>query len=369
MSIFQEISARIKDEGFIPIDEFMQIAMTGANLSYYRSKQPLGAEGDFITAPEISQIFGEMLAIWCIDAWEKLGKPSKCNLLEYGSGRGNLIRDLLRTAQKTQEFYDALDIWIIDINPKLIEIQQEILTQFVDKKIKWIGKIEEVEAFPTIILANEFFDALPIKQYEKQDVGWKEKILVISEDKKSLKFASRNIDLAQDRALSIEYFNAPTGAIYEKSAESLSIIEQISEHIGQNKGAALIIDYGYDIDPEYRTETQYNSTLQAVKNHKYIDVFDEVGEADISAHVDFFALKKAASSQYVFGAISQSQLLRSCGIDIRLQALMKHNPDLSHILQNQYDRLMDKDKMGELFKAIAIFSEENPPLGFIRHIF
>jgi SAM-dependent MidA family methyltransferase len=364
MSIDQEINTRIKNQGIIAIDEFMQIAMTGLNSSYYQSKQPLGEAGDFITAPETSQLFGEMLGIWCIDSWQKLGKPSKLNILEYGAGRGIMIRDLLRIAKMDKEFYDALDIWIIDINPRLIEIQKENLTQFGDKKIQWISKIEEVSKYPTIILANEFFDALPIKQYEKQNGIWKEKILVVSEEKNPLEFALTNIDPALDSELSIEHPNALDGAICEKSHESVKIMEEISSHILANKGAALIIDYGYDIDPKSRVKNQYNSTLQAMKNHKYTDILSSLGKADLSAHVDFWALKNSISNLQIFGTTTQRELLKNCGIDIRLSSLIKSNPDLSLLLQAQYNRLMDKDKMGELFKAMAISSEKKAPIGF-----
>jgi NADH dehydrogenase [ubiquinone] 1 alpha subcomplex assembly factor 7 len=364
MSVNQEINTKIKNQGFITIDEFMQIAMSGLGSSYYQSKQPLGESGDFITAPEISQIFGEMVAIWCIDIWQKLGKPSKFNLLEYGAGRGVLMRDLLRMAKTDNEFYNALDIWIIDINPRLIEIQKTILSKFEDKKIQWIDKIQEVSKYPTIILANEFFDALPIKQYEKQNGSWKERILRMNEEKKSLEFAFRNIESISDRTLSIEHPNALEGSIYEESPQSVKIMEEISHHIETNKGAALIIDYGYDIELKSRTKNQYNSTLQALKNHKYTDILASPGKADLSAHVDFSALKKIASGLHVFGAISQRELLKNCGIDIRLNSLVKSNPKLASLLQAQYNRLMDVDKMGELFKAIAVFSEKDVPLGF-----
>ncbi len=364
MSVRQEIREIIEEKSSIPIDEFMQIAMSKLGSSYYRSKQPLGANGDFITAPEISQLFGEMLGIWCIDSWYKLGKPSKCNLLEYGAGRGILMRDLLRIAKTDKAFYDALDIWIIDINPILVETQKTILKQFDDKKIKWIKAIHEVSKHPTIILANEFFDALPIKQYEKQNGIWKEKILVFREEKKPLEFALTNVDFELNNILSSEHPNALEGAILEKSPESIKIIEEIHAHIVLNKGAALIIDYGYDIEPNHRTKNQYNSTLQALKNHKYTNILTSLGEADLSAHVDFYALKKASSGLYVFGTISQRKLLENCGINIRLNSLKKSNPDLSSLLQAQYKRLMDVDKMGALFKAIAICSEEEAPIGF-----
>ena len=349
----------IQRKGFLPLDDVIESAMSRYSKSYYRTYQPLGPDGDFTTSPEVSQMFGEMIGVWCVDVWNQLGKPSKCNIVEYGAGLGTLMRDVLRTVAKTKEF----DVWIIDINPVLKEKQRGIL----DGNIKWVKGIHEVSQEPTIIIANEFFDALPIKQYVKQKAEWKENVVVVDPGSGNLAFDTRGIKKILEQQLLFEHKNAGDGAVLEESPESIKIIKAISEHIEINKGAALIIDYGYDIVSKFRKNYQYTQTLQAVKKHRYVPILSEIGAADLSSHVDFWALKNACSLNKVqtYGSISQRRLLMKCGIDIRFKALVHKNPDMFDILHNQYNRLVGIDQMGELFKAIAITSSDKiVPLGF-----
>ena len=184
MSIESKIRELIQHKGFLALDEIIEIAMSRYSKSYYRTYQPLGADGDFITSPEVSQMFGEMMGVWCIDIWNQLDKPAKCNIVEYGSGLGTLMRDILRTAQKNKQFYESINIWIIDINPILKKKQHEILQKF-GINIYWVNSIDDVSKDPTIIIANEFFDALPVKQYVKQKAEWKENVRRISRINKS----------------------------------------------------------------------------------------------------------------------------------------------------------------------------------------
>ncbi len=273
------------------------------------------------------------------------------------------MRDILRTVAKNKEFYDSISVWIIDINPVLIEKQREILGD----NISWVRGIHEVSQEPTIVIANEFFDALPIKQYVKQKSEWKENVVVVDPGGGNLAFDVRGIKKILEQQLLFEHKNAGDGAVLEESPESIKIIKAISEHLEVNKGAALIIDYGYDIASKFRKNYQYTQTLQAVKKHKYVPILSEIGEVDLSSHVDFWALKNACSLNKVqtYGSISQRNLLIGCGIDIRFKALVHKNPDMFDILHNQYNRLVGIDQMGELFKAIAITSSDKiVPLGF-----
>ncbi len=367
MSIASQIRNLVETKGFIGLEELMQTAMTGKVTSYYRMRQPIGEEADFITSPEVSQMFGEMIGIWCIDLWTKLGSPKEFNLVEYGAGLGSLMRDVLRMAKREPKFYEAVRVAIIDISPKLKAAQRKVLKE-LGVNVKWVRSIADVPNLPTIVLANEFFDALPIRQYLKQKTEWMERVLTIDPDSGMLRFDLRGIKKMLSDQLMIEHKNAHDGSVVEESAESIRIIKEISRHIKVSSGGALIIDYGYDIPPRGgRTRYQYTQTLQAVKAHKYIPILDSLGEADMSAHVDFWSLKEAAKQlgARTFGAILQSQLLSSCGIEIRLKQLIAHNPELSQTLKNQYHMLMSRDQMGELFKAIAIFSgNDGLPLGF-----
>ena len=356
----------VEKNGFMTLDEAIEIAMSRYSKSYYRTYQPIGEEADFITAPEVSQMFGEMVGIWCVDVWNQLAKPSKCNIVEFGAGLGTLMRDVLRTIEKSKQFFDAVTIWIVDINPRLKAKQHEILKNF-DCNINWVNSINDVSKDPTIVIANEFFDALPIKQYVKQKTEWKENVITLDPDSGKLAFDMRATRKILEQQLAFEHKLAGDGAIIEESPISIKIIKEIAAHIEANRGGALIIDYGYDINPKFRKKGQYSQTLQAVKNHKYTPILSGLGESDLSSHVDFWALKNACVLNKVatYGAVSQKELLTKCGIDVRLKSLVKNNPDMFEMLIRQYNRLTGIDQMGKLFKAIAITSSDKiVPLGF-----
>lgn len=347
MTIMQIPENKIKSIAVI-----MKGAMSASPNSYYKKQQPLGEEGDFITSPEISQMFGEMIGIWALHAFGKLGKPLAFNLVELGPGRGLLMRDLLNGTLKQTEFHQALKIHLLDINPILIAEQKK---QLADYAVNWIDKIEDLPPLPTIFIANEFFDALPIRQYSKKNAKWHE-IHVMLKEHNVAEIIYADISEEKQRQLNDDHPNAQEDAIFEESPESLGIMQSIAEHIKKYRGAALIIDYGYDIEPSKRNKDQYNSTLQAVKDHKFHPVFEDLGRADLSAHVDFNALKNIALKQQlkITGAVSQRILLQTLGIDLRLKSLLVANPELKEILEKQHHRLTAKDTMGELFKAIII---------------
>ncbi len=355
MSIESIIRQIISTKGYITVDDMISISMSDHPSSYYRSKQPIGSHSDFITSPEISQLFGEMIGIWAINAWEKLDRPTNINLVEFGPGRGILMRDLLRATSKITEFHKALNIHLCEINPLLIDEQKKNLTDYTklySLEISYISKISDIKNnFPSIIIANEFFDALPIKQYIKKDDLWNEIVISLDEsgnfiwnDIKSCKSFERHINTSNNSILEI------------LSESGLEIINSISKYIKANKGQALIIDYGYDIDPTIRTKDQYKSTLQAIKNHKFHNLFEDLGKADISSHVDFESLKNIFITDQMLNTyiITQKTLLKSLGIEIRLNDLIKKNPSLKKILLHQYHRLTEDNQMGYLFKALVV---------------
>lgn len=363
MEIKKIIESEIKNKGYISIDNFMRIAMSDKYNSYYRNSEPLGDNGDFITSPEVSQMFGEMVALWAIDAWNKLGRPGSFNIVEFGAGTGKLMRDLLRIARMDREFYESATISIIDINEGLIEIQRTNLSEHTN--IKWISSLDMLKEIPSIIIANEFFDALPIRQFHLSNNVWREKVISL-DDKNNFEFLFKDIEKNEQEKLEALAPNAQNNAIYEESAQSQNLMKQISKFIKINSGFALIVDYGYDIDPRSREKNQYSSTLQALKNHQYTGLFTNLGDADLTSHVDLYSLKQEAKKYNLktYGAISQGAFLKACGIELRLELLKKSNPNLEDLLKKQYNRLVSDGQMGELFKVISVSSHVGKIIGF-----
>jgi len=357
MPIDQQVRDYINKNGYVTVDILMKEALTSSPNSYYKHKNLLGAKGDFITSPEISQTFGEAIALWCIEAWEKLGKPKEINLVELGPGRGLLMRDLLKVAQIVPEFFSTIQVELVDVNPNFIELQKNNLSGF-DINIKWLEQVSEVTKLPTLFIANEFFDALPIKQFIKVKDSWYEVILVANPNDGKIKFEKIALNKILNEQFLIDYVTAYDGAVIEESVESLEVIKTISQHIKAFKGAALIVDYGYNISKLKRTRHQYNSTLQAIKNHQFYPVLDSLGEADLSAHVDFYNLAKAARVHEISNVslTSQREFLINYGILQRGEMLKKSlGVNEAKIIDRQIERLISPQLMGELFKVLQLF--------------
>jgi len=332
MFVKKKIEAILDQQKYITVDTLMSIALN----DYYTSKEAIGS--DFITAPEVSQMFGEMVALWCLDAWQN---QKEFNLTELGPGTGALMFNILRTVSKIKpEFIQSLkQIFLLEINSYLKKKQLEILAPYKDK-IRYIDNIDQIPK--GIVIANEFFDALPIKQYKKIQNNWHEVVV-----KKGLRF-----DVSQTSTPLNNHPNAQEGAILETSPAQKALIQKLCKI----KGNVLIIDYGYDVDPKLRQSDQYQSTLQSVKNHQYCSVLENLGKADLTAHVDFYTLKQIAQNQEIsYKVQSQKDFLESYGISSRLQQLISHNPKLTKILHNQYNRLVED--MGELFKVLILNCE------------
>ncbi|MFK8039771.1 MAG: class I SAM-dependent methyltransferase [Rickettsiaceae bacterium] len=356
MRIDFKIRQFIQSNDYITIDQLIKEALSINRNSYYKTKKDIGSDGDFITSPEISQLFGEVIGIWCIDQWQKLGSPNQCNIVELGPGNGVLMRDALKSIKLKPDFYNNVSVQLFDINPHFKAVQKRNLSQF-DLDITWIDDISQMKNTPTILIANEFFDALPIKQYIKVKEKWYEVIVKIEPFDSKIRFDKIELTSKQLQAqLLHEHVNAQDGAVIEESIESMNIIRLISDQIKKYTGSALIIDYGYDIKPLQRTKLQYNGTLQAMQDHQYIPILDSLGIADLSAHVDFGALKKIASAHFVnvVGVIEQSKFLIDHGILLRLNS-MDLDLQTKYLLQKQVDRLINPNEMGKLFKVL-IFS-------------
>ncbi len=312
----------------IKLDYFMQIALN----YYYANSKIFGSEGDFITAPEISQMFGETIGIWCALNFERLDFK-EFSIVEIGPGRGLLMKDLLRATKQLKDFNQALrKIYLIENSFALAHIQQ---ANIIDHRAVWLKHIGELEAGNLIIIANEFFDALPIKQFKKNTKCWSE--IVVAQQHSKLVFQEIPISELNSSA------DIPNGAIIEVANYAHEYAELIASKITQ--GAFLTIDYGY-------LKSNYISTLQAVHRHKYVPVLENIGEVDLTSHVDFTTLKNIFNEKGFNTEIAlQADFLSSYGIMLRAEKLIKEGANPAHIAA-QIRRLMASDQMGALFKVL-----------------
>ncbi len=364
MKIRGNIRQAIEQAGSITMAQFMSEAMYDSNEGYYVKHNPIGKNGDFITAPEISQLFGEMLGVYCVDCWVKMNRPARFNLVELGPGRASLMDDLLRATKHVQGFHKALNLHLVDSNHPLIIIQKQRLAPY-DINCTWHQAVYSLpNDDPLIIIANEFFDCLPINQYIKHKNAWYEQAVGLhAEEFYSLQTALPKIF---SETLNMEHPNAKNGAVVEICRAAEEIIQHLSKLLHKSMGYLLAIDYGYDYEPTERES--YSSSMQAIKNHRFHPIFNDVGQADLTAHVDFYALKKAATinNVQVAGSITQGEFLKKLGIQIRAKSL-RDNATLAQ--QEEIDsgcsRLIDNKQMGKLFKAITVFSRGLvKPIGF-----
>ncbi len=323
--------------------------MAAANAHYYATRDPLGAGGDFTTAPEISQMFGELIGIWMADLWSRAGEAT-FHYVELGPGRGTLAADALRAAARFGCV--PAGIHLVETSPTLRAAQ---LARLPDAEHH-----DEVDALPDdlplIIVANEFFDALPIHQYIRTTEGWRERMVVRRDSTLSPAAGEAPADDAVPPALR----GKPVDTIVETTPVSAAIMQRCAFRLARQGGAMLAIDYGY-------SGPAAGDTLQAVKAHRFADPFADRGEADLTAHVDFTALAEAArpAGVAVFGPATQGHWLTRLGIDARLRSLSAASPDRAEELKGQRDRLVEAQAMGNLFKAIALTAPGWPePAGF-----
>ncbi|MEO1047240.1 MAG: SAM-dependent methyltransferase [Pseudomonadota bacterium] len=318
--------------------------MGESNAKYYASRDPLGDEGDFITAPEVSQMFGELVGLWFADLWVKMGSSKNIHYVELGPGRGTLAQDALRTAGR---YGFEPTIHFVEGSPALRDLQAEKFP----KAIHHDDLSTLPEDRPLLIVANEFFDALPIKQLLRSADGWYERMIGLEDD--ALQFVAGKERM--DDLVPPSWRNASQGTMIETSPAANAVMEEIATRLTNQGGAALIIDYG-------PLEARAGSTLQALKNHASVDPLAHPGEADITAHVDFERLSQVAkeSGAEVMGLQMQGEWLHQMGIDTRLEALKRKNPNDEEVLQRQYDRLMRDDQMGTLFKVLGVCGRRWP---------
>jgi SAM-dependent MidA family methyltransferase len=343
-----EIRRRIAAAGPMPVAEYMALCLTDHRWGYYATRDPFGARGDFVTAPEISQMFGELIGLWMAAAWHRMGEPANVRVIELGPGRGSMMADALRAAKVMPGFREAVALHLVEIS-QLLQAQQERTLAQLPMPMFWHRALSEVPAGPAIIVANEFFDALPVAQAVKADDGWHERRIGI-DDADRLAFTMADEPLARFEALLPQAVRAaPPGAIFEWRSDSTAM--ELGRRLARDGGAALVIDYGH-------AESAVGETLQAVGQHAYADPLAAPGTLDLTAHVDFAALARAveAMGAKAFGPIAQAELLRRLGIEARAAALKaRAQPAAAADIDAALARLTDHGRagMGGLFKAAA----------------
>jgi NADH dehydrogenase [ubiquinone] 1 alpha subcomplex assembly factor 7 len=341
----RKVEDRIRRSGPLAVADYMALTLSDPDHGYYTTRDPLGATGDFVTAPEISQMFGEMIGLWCAVAWQQSGAPRTIRLVELGPGRGTLMADALRAAATLPPFRDAIELHLVETSPVLRARQHETLG---DAVAGWHETLDDVPAGPMLAIANEFFDALPIRQYQRTGEGWRERLVGLGEDGR-LCFTLAPMPAAPDtlpRAASV----AANGQIVERCPQAEAILRTLARRLARDGGAALIVDYG-------PAESGPGETLQAVRGHAFHDPLEAPGTADLTAHVDFATLAACARDEgaATFGPIPQGAFLRRIGIARRLSRLLAGaDENAADSLRRGYDRLIDGDGMGTLFKVLGV---------------
>ena len=351
-----EIIALIRQEGPIGIGRYMALALGHPRHGYYMTRDPLGAEGDFTTAPEISQMFGELIGLWVAHAWQAIGAPARFRLVELGPGRGTLMADMLRATRIVPGFHAALSVHLVETSPVLRARQAAALAAYGPV---WHDTAAEALDGPVIVVANEFLDALPLDQFVMTQEGWRERLVGLGEDG-DLAFG---LSVAGESTLTLA---APVGTVFEQPSIALDIVGQIAGHLASAGGAALLIDYG-------SAHSGFGDTLQAMKRHECVDPLAEPGEADLTVHVDFERMGRAAlkAGAALHGPATQRDLLLALGLPQRAQALsLKANAEQRAAISDAFDRLIEPGEagMGDLFKVLALSQRNLPPLpGFDLH--
>lgn len=343
MSLKDRLVSHIKENGPLTVADFMAACLYDPRDGYYATRPAIGgANADFLTAPESSQMFGELIGLWCAHEWDALGKPA-FNLIELGPGRGVLMQDALRATQRIHGFQDAANVVLVEMSAPLRDEQ----AKRVDNA-EWALRLEDAPPGPCIVIGNEFLDCLPIRQFVRGEDGWHEKLVGLDKTGQ-LTFGLSAALPAPDSA------DAP-GAVREIAPGLEALMYEVERRLHEAPGRVLLIDYGY-------ARPEGADTLQALQNHRHVDPLEAPGEADLTSHVDFARVAHLAAQAglAVHGPISQTDFLRGLGIEFRAEALSRANPQHADRLQRELQRLTGADQMGALFKVICLSSPNLPP--------
>jgi NADH dehydrogenase [ubiquinone] 1 alpha subcomplex assembly factor 7 len=347
-----EIARLIAHDGPMSLARYMELCLGHPVHGFYMRGDPFGAAGHFVTAPEVSQMFGELIGLWCGTIWASMGAPDPVVLVEAGPGRGTLMADLLRAAGKVPGFRDALHAHLVETSPALRRRQRETLTAYAGR-VAWHERLEEVPPGPAIVVANEFLDALPVRQFMRTERGWCERVVGLGPD------GALALGLAADpvpaTTVPVALRDGPVGSLAETSSAVRDEVFRLAARLVAHGGAALLVDYGY-------SRPAHGDTLQAVRKHRFAGLLDAPGESDLTAHVSFAAVADAAraAGAAVHGPLSQARFLGGLGLGLRARTLSTARPDQAGTIDEAVRRLTDPAQMGELFQAMVIASPDLP---------
>jgi NADH dehydrogenase [ubiquinone] 1 alpha subcomplex assembly factor 7 len=353
MSLLDRLKAQIAQDGPIGVPEFFTRCLHDPRDGYYATRPDLGPGGDFITAPLVSQMFGELIGLWAIETWTRMGRPAPFRLVEIGPGDGTLMSDLLRAGRLEPTFLAAAEVWLVEVSAPLRARQAARLGE----DPCWVGRLGEVPGgAPMILVANELLDCLPARQFVRTDSGWAERVIGLGEDGE-LAFGLRSLGKSPD-ATPLSLSDANEGSVWETSPAQAALASDIAHRLAADGGAALLIDYG-------RAAPEAGDTLQAIQGHAKVDPLQTAGLADLTVWADFpSAVAAARATGAKAGPIlTQAEFLLALGIEARAQALAAARPDRAEQIARQLDRLVGKAQMGELFKVACLCTPDlSPPL-------
>ena len=347
---------KLKKNLKLPLDKFINFSLYNKESGYYMKKNPFGKEGDFITAPNISRLFSEMVAIWTVSFWQSLGSPKKFNLIELGAGNGEMMKIIVESFQNFPFLLKSCNFIIHEKSPSLVRIQKKKLNQY---PITWVSRIEKLKEYPSLFLANEFFDSIPIKQFKKKENRWFEKYVKFK-SKKSIFFFDKEVDIKKIEK-NINFKISQNQNFIEFSKGGFDYLKKISQVIKKNTGGLLLIDYGY-------TDKKMRNTLQAIRNHKFANILNNIGNIDITHKINFSLFNKFTKQTKGLENIltTQRDFLLKIGIKERAEIISKNKNFLKKAdMYYRLNRLIDEKQMGNLFKVMLIKNKENKfKLGF-----
>lgn len=352
MTLKDRVISRIRQDGPMRVSEYMSVCLLHPTLGYYTTRDPFGAAGDFITAPEISQMFGELIGLCLAQSWLDQGAPAPFTLAELGPGRGTLMADAMRATRSVPGFHTAAQITLIEASPSLRRAQGQQLGSYAPH---WHDTVDNLPNQPLFVIANEFFDALPIRQFQRDGNGWRERLVGLDSENLTLGLG----DLLPHHALQHRLEDTKDGNLVESCAPASAVITALGQRIATRGGVALIVDYG-----DWRS---LGDTLQALQEHRSAGVLDDPGKADLTAHVDFEALALAASGTGCDHSrlTPQGVFLERLGITERAQVLAKgQSGETLNTIVSAHRRLTHANEMGNLFKVLGLFpAQSRPPPG------
>ncbi len=332
------------------LDKFIDLSLYDKKNGYYMKKNPFGKEGDFITAPNVSRLFSEMIAIWIVGFWENLGSPKEFNLVELGAGNGSMMKIFTESFKNFPKFFKACNIIIHEKSHRMIRIQKKELKL---KKIIWVSELKKIKKMPTIFIANEFFDSIAIKQFIKKKGLWFERHVKLKKNKNAIFFSKKfNMKRFEKK---INHDISKNQNFIEFSLQGFKYLKNITNFIKKNNGGLLIIDYGY-------SEKKMKNTLRAISNHKYSNVLENIGKSDITHNINFFLFKKLIQQ---FGGIkdlltTQRDFLIKMGIEKRAEIISKNkNFSIKADIYFRLKKLIDENQMGKIFKVMFIKKQKN----------